>query len=80
MQFLLERDLLSGICYRKSVRLFVVCLSETFVRPNQPVKMFVNVSLRHLYPSHPLTSVQCFTEIAPKNRSVGVKRNSGSQR
>jgi len=41
-----------------------VCLSSvTFVHPTQPVEISGNVST---YLSHPLTSVQNFTEIVPR--------------
>jgi len=49
---------LLGICCRKSVRLSFV----TFVHPTQPVEIFRSF-YTILYLSHPLTSVQYFTEI-----------------
>jgi len=33
-----------AICYRRSVRLSVVCQSVTFVHPTQPADIFSNVS------------------------------------
>jgi len=50
------------------VRLSVVCLSVTPVRPTQAVEIFRNIStalgsIRYL--GHPLTSTENFTKIVP---------------
>ena len=57
-----------------------VCrLSVKLVHPTQVFKLSTKF-LRHLYLSHPLTSVQNFTAIVPWNPSVGgVKRKRGSK-
>ena len=38
-----ELEFMFAICHRPSVRLSVVCLSVTFVRPTQAIKIFGNI-------------------------------------
>ena len=68
----------SGLCYIANPS--VVCLSATSAHPTQGLKNLSAIFFRHYvgYLSHPLTSVQNFTEIVPENPCVGgVKRNRG---
>ena len=47
------------------IRLSVCLSSVTLVHPTQPAEIFGNVFYAILYPSHPRSSMQNFTEIVP---------------
>jgi len=64
----------------KSVVVGRLSSSVTFVHPTHRRLKFSTMFLRHLYPSHPLISMQNFTEIVPgKPFRRGVKRKRISQ-